>query len=226
MRSHHAPVEIPSDFTPTDLEVTPDSLIRHFERVPVSTTPLRNFHHEPRVSPEVKERAKPSAVLMPFVDREAGLTLLFTRRHESISAPGQLCFPGGRVDAVDRDRVATALRETEEETGIAQDAVHVLGQLGSYVSHSAHDIVPIIGLLTSPPSMSPNPGEVEEILELPAAVAFRASAYRLVRHRRGSAEAHFVLAHEEMRITGLTVCLLMNLYAELAVSHASARRAG
>jgi 8-oxo-dGTP pyrophosphatase MutT (NUDIX family) len=213
--------EIESDFRLPPLDVSEASLCAHFsDRGEGYGAPLRNFHHEPAVPNEIRERAVPSAVLIAFVARESGLGLLLTRRHESISLPGQVCFPGGRSDPGDADRTATALREAQEEIGLAPAAVRVLGSLGRYVSHTGYDIEAVVGLVRPPLALRPHPREVAEILELPARVAFRSDAYRLRRRPGRSDAAVFSLEHAGAVVTGPTVCLLMNLYARLLESHA------
>jgi 8-oxo-dGTP pyrophosphatase MutT (NUDIX family) len=211
-------IPIESDFTLPTLDVDADALIRHFrERTGPPAAPLANFHHEGRVDPATRDRAIASAVLVPFVVRPTGLTVLLTRRHENISMPGHICFPGGVADAEEKP-IETALREASEEIGVASDAVSVLGVVGDYFSHSGHHIVPVAGLLQPPLELSPSPGEVEAIYEFPAALVFRSDSYRLARHR-DSNTAHFALEYEDAIVTGVTVCLLMNLYEALAGSN-------
>lgn len=213
-------IEIRSDFDLPTLRVTEEFLVDHFRR-PQSTAPrsLRNYHRESQVPASARATAKPSAVLIPFIVRAEGLTLLLTRRHPDISAPGQICFPGGTCEARDRDRVETALRETWEEIRLAPNSVAVLGELGHYYSHSGHDIVPLVGLVHAPSDLVANPREVTEILEIPADVVFRAKSYRLRQHSRLDPLAHFSLEYGKASVTGVTVCLLMNLYTALAETH-------
>src|SRR5215468_235667 len=76
---------------------------------------------------------RPTAVLVPLVRREPGLTVLLTQRTEDMpSHAGQIAFPGGRMQAGDADAVATALRETEEEVGLTREFVEVVGAVDHY----------------------------------------------------------------------------------------------
>ena len=119
----------------------------------------------------------PAAVLVPLLpnaearhspDLPTSLDLLFAIRAAHLARhPGQIGFPGGRREAPDRDPVATALRETEEEMGIARAAVEVLGCLPALDSRSGYRIWPVVGLLPAGQTLHPDPGEVERCFTLP-----------------------------------------------------------
>ncbi len=203
-------------FRPPRLDVAPATLRRYFEAVGGHSDALvRNYHHEEPVEPSRHAEARPASVLMAIVD-DPRPRFLMTRRHESISAPGQICFPGGTREAGDRDAVDTAIRETFEETGVAREAIEPLGVLGRYYSHSGHEITPVVGLLHPPFTLTPQPEEVDEIVYLTAAGAFHPDSYGLVQHAPDHPRAHYFLQAGEARITGPTVCLLMHLYECLA----------
>ncbi|MDQ3985791.1 MAG: CoA pyrophosphatase [Actinomycetota bacterium] len=114
--------------------------------------------------------ARSAAVLIPFVGIEQPY-LLFTVRTEHLpSHKGQISFPGGSIDPGDESPRVTALRETEEEIGIAPDAVEVLGELDSlHTFVSGFVVTPVVGWLEEPPELKPNPEEVSEVLEVPVA---------------------------------------------------------
>src|SRR5215467_14797198 len=77
---------------------------------------------------------RPAAVLVPVVKRENGLTVLFTRRTAHLhDHAGQISFPGGRSEPADADAAETAIREAQEEIGLAADRVEVLGDQPQYV---------------------------------------------------------------------------------------------
>jgi 8-oxo-dGTP pyrophosphatase MutT (NUDIX family) len=109
-----------------------------------------------------------AAVLVPIIRRPEGETVLFTVRHRMLKRhPGQISFPGGRTDPGDTDAVFTALRETEEEVGIPPSAVRVLGRLDCYVTRTGYCVTPVVGVVDSPPFLTPSDAEVEEIFEAP-----------------------------------------------------------
>lgn len=111
----------------------------------------------------------PAAVLMPIV-RRAEPSVLFTRRTAHLARhAGQVSFPGGRASPSDENEVATALRETHEETGIAPSHVQVAGFLDSYETGTGFTITPVVGVLDADFVLNPNPGEVDEVFEVPLA---------------------------------------------------------
>lgn len=185
-------VDLQSDFEHPTVCASADSLIEHFasERARMRN-PLRNPHHEPRVSADQRREATPAAVLIPIVVRDSGLTLLLTRRHENISYAGHICFPGGRVDPGDTGPVETALREAHEEVALSPANVQVIGELGDYVSHSGFRIHPVVGLVRCLGTLQAAEGEVEEILEFPLDHVLDSSSYRL----RGSTWSEIGRAH-------------------------------
>ncbi len=122
--------------------------------------------HEPqRVS---QAGARDAAVLIPVV-AEPEPTLLFTVRTETLrSHKGQVSFPGGSIDPTDNDAIAAALRETQEEIGLAPAAVEVLGELDTFPTYvSGYVVTPVVGWLGATPQLVPNPSEVAEVLAVP-----------------------------------------------------------
>ncbi|MFK7894805.1 MAG: CoA pyrophosphatase [Myxococcota bacterium] len=206
------------------LAPSPDALRAHFESATGrAQTELENPHVEPRVTEEQRAKATPASVLIGIVLREAGPTVVLTKRHPDISFPGHWVFPGGRADAEDPDPLATALREAEEEIGLAPDRVEVLGRLGDYVSHSGFRIAPVIALIEPPVAFTPEPTEVESIAEVPLAHLLDSTSYFVFRFAQRKERAHFALdaapnlhsGDEEILLTGVTVSLCIGLYADL-----------
>ena len=88
----------------------------------------------------------PAAVLVPIVNRPGGLTLMFTQRTAHLhDHAGQISFPGGRVDEGDSDRIATALREAQEETGLSPSRVEIIGRLPEYDIPTGFRVTPVVG---------------------------------------------------------------------------------
>lgn len=110
----------------------------------------------------------PAAVLVPlFLDR-GHCHLLFTQRSMEVrDHKGQIAFPGGRWEESDTDLRHTALRETEEELGIAPSEVEVLGELGQLVTPTGYHITPYVGLIPHPYAYRLNPTEIAGIIEVP-----------------------------------------------------------
>lgn len=120
----------------------------------------------PRFRPDVVPA--PAAVLMPLVQRDDGLSVLLTRRTEHLREhAGQISFPGGRSEDDDADAVATALRETEEEIGLARRHVEVIGALPHYVTITSFDVTPVVALVAPPFTLDLYRDEVDEVFEVP-----------------------------------------------------------
>lgn len=110
------------------------------------------------------------AVLVPLVEREGELCLLYEVRASTLRRqPGEVCFPGGRMEGSETPEEC-ALRETWEELAIPSGCVKLLGRL-DFIAHRANFIMyPILGLVDSQamsPHLRPNPAEVEEVFLVP-----------------------------------------------------------
>ncbi|NMH64169.1 CoA pyrophosphatase [Shewanella salipaludis] len=109
-----------------------------------------------------------AAVLVALADIEGELQLVLTRRPLHLRAhPGQISFPGGKVEAGDADDTATALREAEEEIGLHPANVEVLGQLPAHKTITGFEITPVVGLVRDAFEPRLDPGEVAEYFTLP-----------------------------------------------------------
>jgi 8-oxo-dGTP pyrophosphatase MutT (NUDIX family) len=111
-----------------------------------------------------------AAVLVPLVQRDAGLQVLLTRRAEHLrDHPGQVSFPGGRVEPGDADLADTALRESEEEIGLQRQHVEVIGRLPVYTTVTQYLITPVVALVHPPFDLALDASEVAEAFEVPLA---------------------------------------------------------
>lgn len=113
--------------------------------------------------------ARRSAVLIPLVEVDGEWCILFEVRSSKMRfQPGDICFPGGRVDPDDPSLLFTALRETHEELGVAPDTVEVLGPLSPYVSSMSFVVYPFVGVVDFNEIItSYNEEEVEEVFTVP-----------------------------------------------------------
>ena len=158
----------------------------------------------------------PAAVLVPVVNQPAGPTLLFTQRTAHLhDHAGQISFPGGRVDEGDSDRIATALREAEEETGLSRQRVEIIGRLPDF------DILTDSGdadcrWVEPPVRLSPSV-EVAELFEVPLVFLEPLTA----RHSdvlNGRTRHFYSMAYGERYIWGATAGMLYTLYQILTGS--------
>jgi 8-oxo-dGTP pyrophosphatase MutT (NUDIX family) len=126
-----------------------------------------DYDLNPENRPTAKRKLRPAAVLLPIIQREEP-AMLFTRRTPHLARhAGQVSFPGGRADEGDADLTETALRETREETGITSDFVALAGFLDPYETGTGFAIVPVVGVVNEGFRLTPDPGEVDEVFEVP-----------------------------------------------------------
>jgi len=157
---------------------------------------------------------KAAAVLIPVVARPQQPTLLLTRRSSGLrNHSGQIAFPGGRIDAADRGPLAAALREAEEEIGLAPTKVAPIGYLDLYLSGSGYRIAPVIGLIEPGFSLRLNPDEVEETFECPLSFLMDPANHRAEsREWRGAIRHFYAIPYGQHYIWGITAGILRNLY--------------
>jgi 8-oxo-dGTP pyrophosphatase MutT (NUDIX family) len=162
--------------------------------------------------------ATAAAVLVPIVDHPSGLTVIFTQRTSHLKAhSGQVSFPGGRVEPQDATPEFTALREAQEEIGLPMERVEVLARLPDYHTRTGFRVTPVVGLLTPPVELAPDPREVEEVFELPLAFLLDPQNHRReTRELQGRTVGYYVMRYEKRTIWGATAGMLVNLYRHLA----------
>jgi 8-oxo-dGTP pyrophosphatase MutT (NUDIX family) len=161
---------------------------------------------------------RPAAVLVPLIDRAEGMSVLLTQRTPHLSAhAGQISFPGGRIEDEDPDVVAAALREAEEEVGLAREHVTVIGRLDTYVTGTGFEITPVVGIVKAPFQLVIDPFEVAEAFEVPLSfVVDEKNHRRMTRDLEQRTRVFFVLPFEDRNIWGATAGMLVNLAEVLA----------
>lgn len=108
------------------------------------------------------------AILLPLIRVGNDIHVLFEVRSKKLrSQPGEICFPGGRIDLQDKTEKDAALRETNEELGISQTEISDVFPLDYLVSPFGMIIYPFAGFIKSPESINPNPAEVAEVFSVP-----------------------------------------------------------
>ena len=159
------------------------------------------------------KRLTAAAVLVPLVSHADGMTVLLTRRTESLSDhAGQISFPGGRKQASDRSPEETALRETEEEIGVAPARVEIVGRLNAHDTGTGFRVMPVVGMIAPPLELVPDPDEVAEVFEVPLGFVLDPANHRFeTRILRGSERQIAVIPYRDRFIWGLTARLLNDL---------------
>ncbi len=162
-------------------------------------------------------KARPASVLVPVVAHPDGPTLLLTRRTAHLRAhPGQIAFPGGRVDPGDPSYVHAACREAWEEVGLDPSLPQPLGFLDPYVSSTGFRIVPVVARLEPGFALALNPDEVEEAFEVPLGFLMDpANHQRHSREWQGTRRYYYAMPHGARYIWGVTAGIIRNLHDRL-----------
>jgi 8-oxo-dGTP pyrophosphatase MutT (NUDIX family) len=155
-----------------------------------------------------------AAVLVPVIVRDSGLTMLLTQRTAHLrDHGGQVSFPGGRSEPSDASPEATALREAEEEVGIAASQVEILGRLPEYRTGTGFAVTPVVGLVTPPLNLKLDDFEVAEVFEPPLAFLLdSANHQRQSIEVRGVRHEYWAMPWQGYFIWGATAGMLVTLH--------------
>jgi 8-oxo-dGTP pyrophosphatase MutT (NUDIX family) len=172
------------------------------------------------LDPETWERAgvkatRPAAVLIPVVDRPDP-TVLLTLRTELPSHPGQIAFPGGKIEAIDATPASAAMREAEEEIGLVHDLIEPIGYLDLYLTFSGFRILPTLARVRPDYELVLNEREVADAFEVPLAFLMDAQNHALhSRDWKGIQRKYYAMPFGERYIWGVTAGILRNLYERI-----------
>jgi 8-oxo-dGTP pyrophosphatase MutT (NUDIX family) len=158
--------------------------------------------------------AKPAAVLFPVVVRPEGLSILLTERAGHLSThAGQVAFPGGRIEPGETPLEA-ALREAEEEIGLARQFVAPIGFMPPYFSGTGFRVQPVVALVDPAAVLTPDPSEVAGVFEVSLDHALDLAHYRQSTiFFRGQERIFYILDHKAAYIWGVTAAI-MRSFAE------------
>jgi 8-oxo-dGTP pyrophosphatase MutT (NUDIX family) len=163
-----------------------------------------------------------AAVLVPFVLRETGITVLLTQRTSHLhDHAGQISFPGGRRDAQDQSLHATALRETAEEVGIATDLIQTVGELPVYETVTGYHVTPVLGFVRPGFALQLDAFEVDAAFEVPLSFLMNPANHQRRAFATPIGERQFTAmpyddAGTERFIWGATAGMIRNLYRLLS----------
>ena len=158
-----------------------------------------------------------AAVLVPVVDDGEDARVIFTQRTAALRKhSGQIAFPGGAVDAEDADAEEAALREAEEEIGLARHFVEPVARLPHYKALSGFSITPVLAVVRPGFDLSPNPAEVDRVFDVPLSFLMDPR-----NHAQGSgvwlgSERHYYrMPYEGHNIWGITAGIVRVIYERL-----------
>ena len=165
-------------------------------------------------------RVMHAAVLVPLIPREDEIHVLLTQRTPHLNDhPSQISFPGGRVEGGDENRTETALREAEEEIGLARDRVEIIGTLPDYDMPSGFRVSPVVGWIEPPLELKLDPVEVDSAFEVPLSFVFDpANHQRRSYHFNDRHRSYLAMPFEGRYIWGATAAMLYSLYRQLTDS--------
>jgi 8-oxo-dGTP pyrophosphatase MutT (NUDIX family) len=181
-------------------------------------TPARGDHElDPMTAAIAKVRPiRPAAVLVPVVARAEPMVLLTQRTAHLKDHAGQISFPGGKIDQTDASPLAAALREAEEEIGLASALIEPIGYLDLYLTTFGYRIVPLVARVAPDFALTLNRNEVDDAFEVPLAFLMSpANHHRQSRDWNGLTRHFYEMPFGERYIWGATAGILRNLYERL-----------
>ena len=170
-----------------------------------------DFDLNPQNRPKEQRDLTPAAVLLPLILREEPHVLLTQRTDNLARHAGQVAFPGGRADPTDISLVETALRETQEETGIEPAFVTVVGFLDAYETGTGYAILPVVGCLAEGFAIKAQEHEVAAIFEVPLSFLLDpANRVKQTREFQGTQRSFYSFTYNDRYIWGATAAMLIN----------------
>lgn len=169
-----------------------------------------DFDLNPDVVLPEGRKLTPAAVLICV--RPDGSIILTKRSAKLKNHPGQIAFPGGKMDAEDPNITETALREAKEEIGLPPSAVTVLGTLPAHETVTGFSVTPVLGLLTSGFDIVPEVGEVSEVFDVPLDHVFDRDRYAVqCRVWQGTRRYYYTVPFGPYYVWGATARILRGL---------------
>lgn len=210
MSAQRAPTALLAELAAGEIGVLRDKLLERAPSLPLIPT-RGDFDLNPGTRPTEKRNLTPAAVLMPIVKRSEPAVLFTERTSHLTRHAGQVSFPGGRANEGDISLVQTALRETQEETGIEPGFITVAGFLDPYETGTGYAILPVVGLVAEGFALSPEVNEVAEIFEVPLAFLLDAkNRQRNSREFQGRMRTYYSFTYDGHTIWGATAAMLVN----------------
>ena len=184
-----------------------------------STGPASSdFDLNPGAAPRTDRALRDAAVLIAVCRRPGGWAVLLTKRASGLKHhPGQIAFPGGKVDAGDDGPIGAALREAQEEVGLDPALVRVLGTLPTHETITGFQVTPVLAVVEAPFDPVVEAGEVEEAFFAPLGHVTDPARFQVQRRRwLGTSRAYFTVPWGPYYIWGATARMLRALAARIA----------
>jgi len=172
-----------------------------------------DFDLNPDVVLPEERKLRSAGVLVPLQKVGGDLHVILTKRSSALKHhPGQIAFPGGKVDEGDADVVAAALREADEEIGLPRNNVEVLGTLPVHETVTGFVVTPVLGRIRDDFAVIPEPGEVDEVFSVPFAHVTDPTRFSIQSRRwRGQRRRYYTVPFGPYYIWGATARILRGL---------------
>lgn len=156
---------------------------------------------------------RPAAVLVAVWQHQGAARVILTKRASHLTHhPGQVAFPGGKLDAADPSLEICALREAEEEIGLPPQRVDLLGRLPTHETVTGFTVTPVLGLVRDAFDPVPQADEVEEVFSVPLAHVLNPDLYTIQRRLwRGTWRRYYAVPYGPYYIWGATARMLRGL---------------
>ncbi len=178
-----------------------------------------DYHHGAlnRVAHLKRDKLRKASVLIGFIERDNGINVLFTRRAKHLKHhPGQVSFPGGKLETSDRTLADTAIRETYEEVGIEKNKIEIFGQMPELVTISRFTVTPFLAFISPDYQTRIDKNEVDEAFEVPASIVLDKSKLHSQSFKINN-DSHrvFGLSYQSHFIWGMTAQIIQAMQSHI-----------
>lgn len=176
-----------------------------------------DFDLNPAIALPPGRSLRPAAVLVAVQLGDVPAVILTKRASHLAHHPGQIAFPGGKIEASDGSAGAAALREAQEEVGLDPRRVELIGPLPSHETVTGFQVVPVLGLIREPVALVPQESEVAEVFSVPLAHVLDLSRYAIEQRQwRGEWRRFYTVPFGPYYIWGATARILRGLAGRVA----------